>query len=155
MIPLADDVARSRRPLVTLAMWIAANAAALIALLAGDGPWTALLLLCCGLWTWIFGRSVEDRIGHLWLALLALTGGTGGVLLGVAAGMDDRYAVAAATAVAGEVIAAHRLRFREARVLCLSAVPYYAGLVMTPAWLWVLAGAAITTALAAAGAFGG
>ncbi len=155
MIPLADDVERSRRPLISLALWIACGLAALAALLSGDGAWTALLLLACGLWIWIFGRSVEDRIGHWWLALLAIAGGGGAALLGIAAGMDDRYAAAAATGVAFEVVTSHRIRFPEARVLCLSPVPYYAGLVMTPAWLWALIGAAIVLLLGAAGAYGG
>jgi len=155
VIPLADDVERSRRPLLSLVLWIASGVAALIALIGGDGVWTALLLLACGLWIWVFGRSVEDRIGHFWLALLAIAGGGGAALLGIAAGMDGRYAAAAATGVAFEVVTAHRLRFREARVLCLSPVPYYAGLVMTPAWLWALVGGVIVLALAAAGAYGG
>ncbi len=155
MIPLADDVSRTRTPLVTLVTWVAADVAALVALLSGEGAWTALLLLACGLWIWVFGRSVEDRIGPLWLGLLGLAGGAGAAMLGIAAGMDDRLAAAAATGIAFEVVAAHRIRFPQARILSLSLVPYYAGLVMTPAWLWVLLGASLGVALGAAGAFGG
>lgn len=155
MIPLADDVQRTRVPAVTFVTWVAADVAALIALLNGEGPWTALLLLGCGLWIWVFGRSVEDRIGPVWLGLLSLAGGAGAAMIGIAAGMDDRYAAAAATGIAFEVVAAHRVRFRDARVLSVSLVPYYAGLVLTPAWIWVLVGGAAAILLATAGAFGG
>lgn len=155
MIPLADDLPRSRPARVTLLTWLAADVAALISLLRGDGLATTALLLVCGLWIWIFGRSVEDRIGPLWLSALVLFGGAGAVLLGIASGMESRYAAAAATGVAFEIVIAHRARFRRARVLCLSPVPYYAGLLMTPAWVWALAGGVLAALLAFAGAYGG
>ena len=155
MIPLADDVPRTRTPVVTLALSAACVVAALVALLAGDGIWTALLLAASALWIWIFGRSVEDRIGPVWFALLALFGGAGGAMIGIAAGMDDRYAAAAATGVALEVVAAYLIRFRSARILCLLPLPPVAGLVETPPWPWALVGAAIVVLLGAAGAYGG
>lgn len=155
MIPLADDVERGGGAPLSLALGAAGGIAALVALVRGDGLVTALLLGACALWTWVFGRSVEDRIGRLWFAALALVGGAGGVMLGLAAGIDDRLAAAAATGVAFEVVVAHRLRFREARILCLSPVPYFAGLVMTPAWLWAVGGAVVAIVLGSAGAYGG
>ena len=155
MIPLADDVERSRGPLLSLLLSAAAGGAALLAALHGDGLWTILLLLLCALWIWIFGRSVEDRVGHIWFGLLAALGGTGAVMIGLAAGMDSRHAAAAAAGVAFEVVTFHVVRFRDARILCISPVPYFAGLVMTPAWLWALTGAVLATALSFAGALGG
>ena len=155
MIPLADDVERDGGAPLSLALAAAGGVATLVALVRGDGVVTALLIAACALWTWVFGRSVEARIGRVWFLLLALAGGAGGVMLGLAAGMDDRYAAAAATGIAFEVVVAHRLRFREARILCLSPVPYFAGLVMTPAWLWALGGGALTIALGGAGAYRG
>ena len=155
MIPLADDVERQGGAPLSLALSAAGAVAALVALVRGDGLLTTSLLAACALWTWVFGRSVEERIGRTWFGLLALAGGAGGVMIGLSAGMDDRLAAAAATGVAFEVVVAHRLRFREARILCLSPVPYFASLVATPAWLWALGGAVLAIALGGAGAYGG
>jgi membrane associated rhomboid family serine protease len=155
VIPLADDVERGGGAPLSLLLAAAAGIAACVALVSGDGVWTTLLLAGCSLWIWVFGRSVEDLLGRVWFGLLALSGGLGGVLIGLAAGMDDRYAAAAATGVAFEVVATHGVRFRGAHVLCLSPVPYFAGLVMTPAWLWVLLGGVLVIVLGAAGAYGG
>ena len=154
MIPLADDVQRTRKPVVTLVLSVAAAGAALAALFAGDGIWTVLLLAACALWIWVFGRSVEDAIGPVWFVLLALVGGAGAVMIGIAAGMDGRYAAAAASGVALEVVVAHLLRFRDVRILCLVPVPVVARIVETPAWPWALTGAALLVLLGAAGAYG-
>ena len=63
-------------------------------------------------------------------------GGGGAALLAIASDAGEVWAAWAALGVAFELVAAHLLRFRGARILCLCLVPYYAGFVMTPAWVW-------------------
>ena len=155
MIPLADDLPHTRVPRVTLAATLFALGAALAALIDdGDGLETALLTTLCALWIWVYGRSVEDRAGSLLMLALVLLGGVGATLVAVAADSDEVWASWAALGVAFELVAAHLLRFRRARILCLCLVPYYAGLVMTPAWVWALAGALGAGLLVVAGALG-
>ena len=155
MIPLADDLLRSRAPRVTLTATLLAVAFAFAALIDGDGLLTALLTILCALWIWVFGRSVEDRIGSLWTLALVLFGGAGAAMIGIAADASEVWATWAALGVAFELAAAHLMRFRGARILCLCLIPYYAGLVMTPAWAWGLVGALGAGLFAAGGALAG
>ena len=155
MIPLADDLARTRAPRVTLVASLLALAAAFAALIDGDGLDTVLLTALCALWIWVYGRSVEDRAGSLLTLALVIFGGGGAALLALAADAGEVWPSWAALGVALELVAAHLLRFRGVRVLCLCVIPYYAGLVMTPAWVWALAGAIGAGLLVAAGALAG
>ena len=61
--------------------------------------------------------------------------------IAIAADASEVWPSWAALGVAFEFVAAHLLRFRGAHILCLCLVPYYAGMVMTTAWVWALAGA--------------
>jgi membrane associated rhomboid family serine protease len=155
VIPLADDLERTRAPRVTFAATLFALAAAIAALIDGDGRLTALLTALCALWIWVFGRSVEDRYGSLLTLGLVLLGGGGAALIAVAADTSEVWPSWAALGIAFELVAAHLLRFRGAHILCLCLVPYYAGMVMTPAWVWALVGALGAVLLASAGALGG
>ena len=155
MIPLADDLPRTRAPRVTLAATVLALVAALAALVDGDGLLTALLTALCALWIWVFGRSVEDRAGAPLTLALILLGGCGAALVAIAADANEVWPSWAALGVAFELVAAHLLRFPGARILCLCLVPYYAGMVMTPAWTWALAGALGAAVLVLAGALAG
>ena len=155
MIPLADDLSRTRPPRVTLAAALLALAAAIAALIDGDGVWTALLIALCAAWIWIFGRSVEDAAGSPLTLGMVLMGGGGAALLALASDAGEVWAAWAALGVAFELVAAHLLRFRGARIVCLCLVPYYAGFVLTPAWVWGLLGAFAGLLLIAAGALSG
>jgi hypothetical protein len=155
VIPLADDLSRTRPPRVTLVAAVLALVAAVAALVDGDGVWTALLIALCAAWIWIFGRSVEDAAGSPLTLGMVLMGGGGGALLAIASDAGEVWGAWAALGVAFEIVAAHLLRFRGARILCLCFVPYYAGMVMTPAWVWGLLGAIGGALLIAAGALSG
>jgi hypothetical protein len=155
VIPLADDLERTRVPRVTFAATLFALVAAVVALFDGDGVLTALLTALCGLWIWVFGRSVEDLLGWPLTLATVLFGGAGAAMIGIAADASEVWSAWAALGIALELTAAHLLRLRGARILCLCLVPYYAGMVMTPAWVWGFVGALGAALLTAAGALAG
>jgi membrane associated rhomboid family serine protease len=111
------------------------------------------------LFLYIFGRSVEDRLGPLPYFLLYLASGVAGCLLhsaavllmppSLVAGELARPLIGASGAISG-VLGAYVVFFPEARVLTL--VPYYyIVLLRVPARFYVLAWFAYQLALGAAG----
>lgn len=152
MLPLGDDIARTRTPALAPALAAAGFAGAVVALVRGDG-WTALAFACAALWTVAYGSSLEAELGRGWFSLTAAGGALAGALLAAAATGDPRLAAAAAAGAATAIVAVHLLTQRGARMLTLQLIPPFTGIVAVPAWAWALAWVAILAALSALGAF--
>ena len=133
MIPIRDAVPTRTRPGVTLMILIAMAAA--IAWPAVRREWFPWCLHAAVLW--LFGRTVEDRMGHVRFAalLLACAAVTAVALwpIGPAAAVP----LAATGATAG-LASAYLVMFPRSRVLTL--VPVIVGVEMTDVPAWVVAG---------------
>ena len=151
MFPVTDDIERVRTPLVTLLLTAAAIAGACVELLRAAG-WTALALLVCALFAWVFGATEEDRLGVPLFLVVVVAGGAAGA--GVAAALGDAPAgVLGAVGVVSAMVLVHVVRFRGARVLSLVLIPFFAGFVAVRAWIWALTWPALVAGLAVLGAF--
>jgi len=152
VIPLTDDIERVRIPVATLALAAAALAGASVELVRGAG-WTALALLLCAVFAWLFGATEEDRLGVPLFLVVVAAGAAAG--LGVAAVLGDvaTGALAAVGAVSAMVLV-HVARFRGARVLSIVLIPFFSSLVAVRAWIWALAWPLLVAGLAVLGAFG-
>lgn len=158
MIPLRDDTEHVRRPLLAAALAAACTLAAAVALVAGEGLWTAALLALNAAMLWVFGAGVEGAVGRGWLLMGALFGAAGGAALALAADSGEGAAqvgAAAATGAALETIATHLLRLRGARILGILPVPMFAGLREAPAAAWALVWGGAALVLVALGALEG
>jgi len=152
VIPLTDDIERVRIPVVTLTLATAALAGACVELARGAG-WTALALLVCALFAWVFGAAEEDRLRVPLFALVVLAGAAAGI--GVAGLVGDLAAGAlAAVGAVSAIVLVHLVRFHGARVLSLVLIPFFSGFVAVRAWIWALAWPALVAGLAVLGAFG-
>jgi hypothetical protein len=155
VIPLRDDTERDRPPTLALLLAVAVAVGALVALVAGAGGWTALLLAVDAVAIWIFGGGVEGAVGRGWMVLAIVFGGAGGAALALAAGADDRTAAvgaAAATGIALELVVTHLIRLRGARILSMVLVPWFGSFSAVPAAIWGLIWAALAVLLLALGA---
>ena len=133
MIPFRDVVPTRTRPGVTLAL-IAAMGAALAwpAVRHEWFPWCLHVVVL-----WLFGRTIEDRLGHLRFTtlLLACVAVTAAALFAV--GSAATTPLAAASAIAG-LASAYLVLFPRSRVLTL--VPVVVGVDVTDVPAWVIAG---------------
>lgn len=146
MIPVRDVIPARTRPGVTMAL-IGAQVAALAWADVRQWwlPWCAHMLVF-----WLFGSTVEDRLGHgrfsLFCGLCAVSAGAGTV----AAGSAPSVPVAACGTVAG-VSAAYFLMFPRSRVLALVPVLVGIDVADVPAWvvlgLWAVVQAAAASML--------
>jgi membrane associated rhomboid family serine protease len=157
MIPLCDAVPSRTRPVVVWGLIGASILASAIARLAGvDSPWlmsrswgAALSLIA---WTrslelalvvvalWLFGPTVEDRLGHdrfsvLWL----LAGGTAATAGLAATPADFATPMLAGTGAAAGIVGANLALHPKGRML--GAMPVFIGFefVDVPAWAYALA----------------
>jgi membrane associated rhomboid family serine protease len=133
MIPIRDVIPTRTRPGVTLAL-IAAMAAALAwpAVRHESFPWCLHAAVL-----WLFGRTVEDRLGHVRFAALILAGVAAAAAALFSIGSAATIPFAAASAIAG-VTAAYLVLFPRSRVLTL--VPVLVGVEVTDVPAWVIAG---------------
>jgi len=152
VLPLGDDIARTRTPALAPALAAAGAAAAVVALIRGDG-WTALAFACAALWTIAYGSSLEATLGRVRFALTAACGALGGGLLAAGASADPRIVAGAAAGMTTVIVATHLVTQRGARMLTLQLIPPFTGIVAIPAWAWAIAWLAIVAALAVLGAF--
>ena len=127
---------------------LAAHAASLVSADAGRWwfPWCVNMIAL-----WIFGSTVEDRMGHGRFAVFYLLCGAAAAA-SAAAGADTLAPAAAGGAVAG-LSAAYFLMFPRSRVLMLVPVVVGIDVVDVPAWcicgVWALVqGAAAGTVVA-------
>jgi membrane associated rhomboid family serine protease len=182
MIPVSDVIPARTQPFVTVAAILLTSIVFGYALATGPPP--AAPALDCGspmaadfalptlvhsmfgyggwapflgsmLYLWIFGRTVEDRLGHgRFLALYLLCGGTAIAAHALVSPEPEMRLVGGAGAVAG-VLGGYFSLYPQSRVLTL--VPLPPGIVEVPALvflgLWVLA--QVVTSLEAAGETGG
>ncbi len=152
MLPVGDDIARTRTPALAPALAAAGAVAAVLALVRGDG-WTALAFACAAVWTSAYGASLEATIGRARFVLTVACGAAGGALIAAGASDDPRLVAAAAAGAATAVVGTHLVTHRGARMLTLQLVPPFSGFVAVPAWAWAVAWAAILAGLSALGAF--
>jgi membrane associated rhomboid family serine protease len=192
MIPLCDVMPSRTRPVSVLSLGAIQIAAFLVAVLAGAGSappgrsWFALGA-APGSWTWIgvagglllhpnsvlfaaniaatwiFGGTVEDRLGHGRVVALWLAGGLAATAAHVAAAPDSVALLLGATGGAAAIVAANLALYPRGRVLAAWPVVVGIELIDLPSWsyacLWaaVVFAALVTAApagTAAAGAAG-
>lgn len=152
MLPVGDDIARQRTPALAPGLAVAGVAAAVVALLGGNG-WTALAFACAAVWMSAYGASLEATIGRARFAFTVVSGAVGGALIAVGASGDARVVAAAAAGATSAVVATHLAAHRGARMLTLQLIPPFTGIVAVPAWAWAISWAAVVAILAGLGAF--
>jgi membrane associated rhomboid family serine protease len=97
------------------------------------GGW--LHLLGNLLFLFVFGRSIEDRFGHLKFLLIYFLGGLGGALLHILLNADSRVpSIGASGAIAG-ILGAYFVSFPAARITTLIPVFFFFWTVELPALL--------------------
>lgn len=140
MIPLADVIPSPTRPVVVLAL-IAAQGVLGASLVVGSGDAASAMPTGVGivaaianlLFLWLFGPTVEDRVGHLRFVVLFLVSGiAGGLAVAPAHLLSTPPAVAAGAAAAG-IIGAHLTLYPRSRILVLVPTMSGADLVDVPA----------------------
>lgn len=166
MIPVKDNIPVDRFPFVTVGL-IAANIAVYAAGVRTPPTLTAASLFTCmfihssvvqligNVWfLWLFGGNVEDSMGPLRFLAFYVAGGL--VATGVVLALDpDRGApmVGAAGAVAA-VLGGYLLLYRRARVLALSVILFFFGVMEIPTLVMLAVWVAMQVAFAAAGWIG-
>ena len=155
MIPVRDVIPSRTYPGATVAL-LAAHAASLGSADVGRWwfPWCVNMVVL-----WIFGSTVEDRLGHGRFAVFYLLCGAAAAAAAAAAGAATLAPVAAGGAVAG-LSAAYFLMFPRSRVLMLVPVVVGIDVVDVPAWcvcgVWAMVhGAAAGTVVALEAGTGG
>jgi len=156
MIPVRDVIPSRQTPVVTLGLIVAFTGMHLAGALGAPlvGPWAGppadgsfsparallalvdhdgwLALAASALFLWLFGESVEDRLGGARFALLFAASG----LAAAAATQVLPRAWAAGTGPAGAiagVIGAYAVLFPKSRMLLLVPLPFFFDLIETPA----------------------
>ena len=122
MIPLGDVIPVRTRPYATCA--------AVLATIAGGGPILQLVANVVSLG--IFGRTVEDRLGHGRFTVFAMLCGAIAALAQTVA-VRDAVLVAAMHGIAASVIGAYFALFPQSKVLLLVPTGLSAGIVELPA----------------------
>jgi membrane associated rhomboid family serine protease len=112
VIPLKDDIASRRFPVVTVTL-IAAGAVALLAVGDAPSPW---LVLVSGVFLWLFGPSLEDAMGPVRYVVFLAAGAA------VAGAIEPDAGVAAAGAV-GAAMGGYAVLYPRAHVVALGLVP--------------------------------
>jgi hypothetical protein len=155
MIPVRDAIPSRTYPGATVAL-LAAHAAGLVSADVRRWwlPWCANMIVL-----WIFGSTVEDRMGHGRFVVFYVLCGAASAAASAAAGTVTLAPVAAGGAVAG-VSAAYFLMFPRSSVLTLVPVVVGVDVVDVPAWLicgvWAIVhGAAAGTVVALEAGTGG
>jgi hypothetical protein len=155
MIPVRDVIPSRTFPGATLAL-LGAHAASLASTDARRWwfPWCVNMIVL-----WIFGSTVEDRVGHGRFVVFYLLCGAASAAAAAAAGAATLAPIAASGAVAG-VSAAYFLMFPRSRVLTLVPVVGGVDVVDVPAWcvcgVWAIVhGAAAGTVVALEAGTGG
>ena len=129
MLPIGDVIPTRTRPVLTVALAIAELA--LIAL-PRYRPW-AVVWLANALAIGIFGRALEDRMGHGRFAALAALGAAGAGL--TAARLHaPRPVLVCASGVAAAIGGAYLARFPGSRVLVIVPVVFGIELMEIPTW---------------------
>ena len=129
MIPVRDVIPSRTYPGATVG-WLVAHAASLAAPDVRQFwfPWCVNMIVL-----WIFGSTVEDRIGHGRFVALYMLCGAVAAAASAAAGAISLAPFAAGGAVAG-VSAAYFLMFPKSRVLTLVPVVVGVDILDVPAW---------------------
>jgi membrane associated rhomboid family serine protease len=126
MIPLGDVIPVRTRPYATCA--------AILATIAGGGP--ILQLGANVVLLGIFGRTVEDRLGHgRFTSFAVLCGGIAAFAQTMAA--PDAVLVAAMHGMVASVLGGYFVQFPHSKVLLLVPAGLSAGIVELPAFLFL------------------
>ena len=135
MIPLRDVIPSRTTPWITLLL-IGLNGIVAIFVHAG---W--ILLVSNLLALWLFGSTVEDRVGHARFLLLYVLSGAAGHLLQIETGPGAAASIAGASGAVAGVIGAYFVLFPYSRVLVLVPLLLFIDVVEVPAvfflGLWV------------------
>jgi membrane associated rhomboid family serine protease len=130
LLPLHDVIPTRTRPIATLAIVAIHVVAWATGLGAGDAPWIDIAarffahtgwvhLAADAIAIWLFGPSVEDRLGPLRFVALYLLGGAAAA--GLAASQPDAIApLGAPGGAVAAILAAHFVLFPSSRMLVLA-----------------------------------
>ncbi len=97
------------------------------------GGW--LHLLSNMLFLFVFGRSVEDRFGHLQFVLIYLLSGLGGAILHIVLNAGSRVPTIGASGAIAGILGAYFVSFPRARVTTLLPLLFFFWTVRLPALL--------------------
>ena len=94
------------------------------------------------LYLWIFGKNVEDTLGHARFLLFYLTGGVAAAALQTAVAPDSRVPMIGASGAISAVLGAYLLLFPGASVLTLVVFGFFWRVINVPAvlvlGLWIV-----------------
>lgn len=129
MLPIGDVIPSRTRPVLTVAF-----AAAELALIGPPilRPW-AVVWIANAVAIGIFGRALEDRMGHGRFALLAALGVASAAIIAALAAPVPTVLVCA-SGLAAAIGGAYLARFPGSRVLAIVPVPFGIELMELPSW---------------------
>lgn len=127
MIPVGDVIPTRTRPIVTLASMVAA-------LLTG-GPVLQVVSHAAALW--IFGRTIEDRLGHARFVGFAAVGALASSLARTATAPPAPVAHATMNGAVAAVVAAYFVLYPRSKVLVLVPVGLPPQIVEAPAFVFL------------------
>lgn len=167
MIPVKDNIPVDRFPFITVGLIVANIAVHAAGVSTPPTTLTAGTVFTCmfihssvwqllgNLWfLWLFGGNVEDSMGPLRFLAFYLVGGL--VATGLVLALDPHRGaptVGAAGAVAA-VLGGYLLLYPRARVLALSVILFFSGVMEIPTLVMLAAWVAMQVAFAAAGWIG-
>jgi membrane associated rhomboid family serine protease len=123
VIPLQDVIAPRTTPIVSRALLLVASIAFVVLVTLGVAPVNTIGLGINILYLWIFGDNVEDRLGHVWFAMLVTCGLAAGVGAHIAMQMRAAVPLAVPSAVVGAVLGAYFVLYPRSKVLTLVPMP--------------------------------
>jgi membrane associated rhomboid family serine protease len=125
--------ARYTDPLIVSSMHVEGLVVPLFASMFLHGGW--LHLLGNMLFLFVFGRSIEDRFGHVKFLLIYFVGGLGGALLHIVLNAGSRVPTIGASGAIAGVLGAYFLSFPSARITTLIPLFFFFWTVELPALL--------------------
>lgn len=152
MIPVRDVIPTRTKPAVTIAL-VAVNVLLLSYLALGERTGAAMLYVGLNaLYLWLFGGTVEDRLGHLRFLVLCLVCGAAAAMVQANIPSPLLVRLAAAAGATAGVIGAYFVLYPRSRIVTLVPMLVTVQVVEVPAayvagfWLVIQIGVGMTGA---------
>lgn len=139
MFPIKADNPAGRPPLVTLGIILATVLAVPV---AGGSAGELVRIGVAMLFLWLFGPGVEVGLGRLPFGALYVAAGLAALAFQAAVGSGAASAVTAVAAAVTVTVAAHLVLRPAGRILTISVVPVFFGVIAVPVFVmsavWIM-----------------
>lgn len=153
MIPVRDVIPTRTRPAATLAL-VAGNMLLLSSLALGERTGAAMVYVALNaLALWLFGGTVEDRLGHIRFVVLCLACGAAAAIVQAGAPSPLLVRLAGAAGATAGAIGAYLVLYPRSRIVTLVPTPVSVHVVEVPVAYVAAVWFAIQLAVAMAGAW--